>query len=143
MRRGVFIRPRGLRKSFSDEGVRRVMKLMVPALFGVGVAQLSIIINTNIASHLGHGAVTWLNYADRLMEFPTALLGTALGTVLLPGLSAAYAKADDARYNRLLDHGLRLVMLVGIPASIGLWLTADALVAFLFQGKSFTPDDVA
>lgn len=143
MRLGVFIRPRGLRESFSDEGVRRVMKLMVPALFGVGVAQLSIIINTNIASHLGHGAVTWLNYADRLMEFPTALLGTALGTVLLPGLSAAYAKADDARYNRLLDHGLRLVMLVGIPASIGLWLTADALVAFLFQGKSFTPDDVA
>ena len=140
---GVIIRPRGVRESFSDDGVKRVMKLMVPALFGVGVAQLSIIINTNIASHLGHGAVTWLNYADRLMEFPTALLGTALGTVLLPGLSAAYAKSDDVRYNRLLDHGLRLVMLVGIPASIGLWLTADALVAFLFQGQNFTPADVA
>ena len=108
----------------------------------MGVAQLSILINTNIASHLGHGAVTWLNYADRLMEFPTALLGVALGTVLLPGLSAAFAKNDLERYNGLLDHGLRLVVLVGLPASVGLWLTADALVAFLFQGRSFSPEDV-
>ena len=123
--------------------MRRVLTLMAPALFGVGVAQLSILINTNIASHLGQGAVTWLNYADRLMEFPTALLGVALGTVLLPGLSAAHARGDDARYNALLDHGLKLVALVGVPASIGLWLTADALVSFLFQGKSFTPDDVS
>lgn len=141
-RLGVIVRPRGLSESFRDAAVRRVMKLMVPALFGVGVAQLSILINTNIASRLGHGAVTWLNYADRLMEFPTALLGVALGTVMLPGLSAAYAKGDEVRYNGLLDHGLRLVLLVGIPASVGLWLTADALVSFLFQGRSFSPEDV-
>lgn len=140
---GVRVRPRNVRKALTDENVRRVLTLMAPALFGVGVAQLSILINTNIASHLGQGAVTWLNYADRLMEFPTALLGVALGTVLLPGLSAAHERGDDARYNTLLDHGLRLVALVGIPASIGLWLTADALVSFLFQGKSFTPDDVS
>ena len=140
---GVRVRPRSVRNALHDENVRRVLTLMAPALFGVGVAQLSILINTNIASHLGHGAVTWLNYADRLMEFPTALLGVALGTVLLPGLSAAHARGDDARYNALLDHGLRLVALVGIPASIGLWLTADALVSFLFQGKSFTPEDVS
>ena len=140
---GVRVRPRNVRKALTDENVRRVLTLMAPALFGVGVAQLSILINTNIASHLGQGAVTWLNYADRLMEFPTALLGVALGTVLLPGLSAAHARGDDARYNALLDHGLRLVALVGVPASIGLWLTADALVSFLFQGKSFTPDDVS
>ena len=87
--------------------------------------------------------MTWLNYADRLMEFPTALLGVALGTVLLPGLSAAHTKGDAVRYNSLLDHGLRLVVLVGVPASIGLWLTADALVSFLFQGRNFTPEDVA
>ena len=128
-RLGIRVRPRGLRDSLADGDVRRVLKLMVPALFGVGVAQLSILINTNIASHLGKGAVTWLNYADRLMEFPTALLGVALGTVLLPGLSAAHARGDDARYNALLD--------------LGLWLTADALVSFLFQGKSFTPADVS
>lgn len=142
-RLGVKLRPRGWRESLGDEAVRRVLKLMVPALFGVGVAQLSILINTNIASWLGAGAVTWLNYADRLMEFPTALLGVALGTVMLPGLSAAYAKGDTERYNALLDHGLRLVLLVGVPASIGLWLTADALVAFLFQGRNFTPADVS
>ena len=116
---GCVLRPRGIRASLADSDVRKVLSLMLPALFGVGVAQLSILINTNIASHLGHGAVTWLNYADRLMEFPTALLGVALGTVLLP------------------------VVLVGIPAALGLWLTSEALVAFLFQGKNFSPADVA
>lgn len=142
-RLGIVIRPARLKASLGDTDVRRVLKLMVPALFGVGVAQLSILINTNIASHLGHGAVTWLNFADRLMEFPTALLGVALGTVLLPGLSSAYAKGDMARYNTLLDRGLRLVMLVGIPAAVGLWLTSEALVSFLFQGRNFTPYDVS
>ena len=140
---GCVLRPRGIRASLADTDVRKVLSLMLPALFGVGVAQLSILINTNIASHLGHGAVTWLNYADRLMEFPTALLGVALGTVLLPGLSAAHARGDAERYNALLDHGLRLVVLVGIPAALGLWLTSEALVAFLFQGKNFSAADVA
>ena len=112
-RLGVFVRPRSLKESLGDSAVRRVLALMAPAVFGVGVAQLSILINTNIASWLGHGAVTWLNYADRLMEFPTALLGVALGTVLLPSLSAAYAKGNEVRYNALLDHGLRLVVLSG------------------------------
>lgn len=140
---GCVLRPRGIRASLADADVRKVLSLMLPALFGVGVAQLSILINTNIASHLGHGAVTWLNYADRLMEFPTALLGVALGTVLLPGLSAAHARGDAQRYNALLDHGLRLVVLVGIPAALGLWLTSEALVAFLFQGKNFSAADVA
>lgn len=142
-RLGIRIRPRGLRASLGDGDVRRVLRLMVPALFGVGVAQLSILINTNIASHLGRGAVTWLNYADRLMEFPTALLGVALGTVLLPGLSSAFARGDTARYNLLLDRGLRLVVLVAVPAAVGLWLTAEALVSFLFQGRNFTPADVS
>ena len=142
-RLGIRIRPRGLRASLGDGDVRRVLRLMVPALFGVGVAQLSILINTNLASHLGRGAVTWLNYADRLMEFPTALLGVALGTVLLPGLSSAFARGDTARYNLLLDRGLRLVVLVAVPAAVGLWLTAEALVSFLFQGRNFTPADVS
>lgn len=142
-RLGIIPKPRSLKASLADGAVRRVLKLMLPALFGVGVAQLSILINTNIASHLSEGAVTWLNYADRLMEFPTALLGVALGTVLLPSLSGAYARGDSTSYNALLDNGLRLVVLVGIPAAAGLWLTADALVSFLFQGKNFSPADVA
>ncbi len=141
-RLGIAFRFASPRAAFADGNVRRVMKMMVPALFGVGVAQLSILINTNIASHLEHGAVTWLNYADRLMEFPTALLGVALGTVLLPGLSRSYAQGDTARYNALLDKALRLVVLVGIPAAVGLGLTAEALVAFLFQGRAFLPEDV-
>lgn len=141
-RLGIRVRPANFKASTGDSNVRRVMKLMVPALFGVGVAQLSILINTNIASRLSSGAVTWLNFADRLMEFPTALLGVALGTVLLPGLSSAFAKGDHERYNALLDRGLRLVFLVAVPASVGLWLTSEALVSFLFQGKNFTAADV-
>ncbi len=80
--------------------VRRVASLMLPAIFSVSVAQLSIIINTNIASHLTTGSVTWLAFADRLMEFPTALLGVALGTILLPNLSAAFAEADGPTTTR-------------------------------------------
>lgn len=109
----------GFRTALADSSVIMTMKQMVPALFGVAVAQLSILINTNIASHLERGAVTWLNYADRLMEFPTALLGVAVGTVLLPSLSAAHAAGNEDRYNELLDHGLRLIVLLGIPAAIG------------------------
>ena len=139
---GYFPRLASPRKALKNANVRQVLKLMVPAVVGVSVAPISILINTNIASHLQKGAVTWLNYADRLMEFPTALLGVALGTVLLPSLSSAYAKGNEVRYNALLDHGLRLVVLVGVPAAVGLWLTAELLVSFLFQGRSFTPTDV-
>ena len=140
---GVLPRWRNPVKAIQDSAVRRVLKLMVPALFGVGVAQLSLLINTNIASHLQTGSVTWLSFADRLMEFPTALLGVALGTVLLPSLSAAWAKGDIVRYNALLDHGLRLVVLFAVPAAVGLGLMAEALVALLYQGKNFLAADVA
>ena len=142
MKLGVLPRPVNPFKAAKDFAVRRVMKLMVPALFGVGVAQLSLLINTNIASRLTTGSVTWLSFADRLMEFPTALLGVALGTVLLPSLSAAFAKQDLVRYNALLDHGLRLVVLLAVPAAIGLGLMAEALVAFLYQGRHFQAYDV-
>ena len=139
---GVLPRPVNPFKAAKDASVIRVMKLMIPALFGVGVAQLSLLINTNIASRLGTGSVTWLSFADRLMEFPTALLGVALGSVLLPSLSAAFAKNDLTRYNALLDNGLRLVVLLAIPAAVGLGLMAEALVAFLYQGKNFLVFDV-
>ena len=139
---GVLPRPVNPFKALKDAAVLRVMKLMIPALFGVGVAQLSLLINTNIASRLGTGSVTWLSFADRLMEFPTALLGVALGSVLLPSLSASFAKNDLVRYNALLDNGLRLVVLLAIPAAAGLGLMAEAMVAFLYQGKNFLVFDV-
>lgn len=143
MKLGVLPRPVNPLKALKDFAVRKVLKLMVPALFGVGVAQLSLLINTNIASRLGTGSVTWLSFADRLMEFPTALLGVALASVLLPGLSSAFAKNDLVRYNALLDNGLRLVILFAVPAAVGMGLMADALVAFLYQGKNFQAYDVA
>ncbi len=143
MKLGVLPRPANPFKALKDFAVRKVLKLMVPALFGMGVAQLSLLINTNIASRLGTGSVTWLSFADRLMEFPTALLGVALASVLLPGLSSAFAKNDLVRYNALLDNGLRLVILFAVPAAVGMGLMADALVAFLYQGKNFQAYDVA
>lgn len=130
-------------KAIKDKAVRGVLRLMVPALLGVSVAPLSILINTNIASRLESGAVTWLSYADRLMEFPTALLGVALGTVLLPALSRAFARGDEVRYNSLLDRGLKLVVLLAVPAAAGLGLLAEGLCSVLFQGKNFTAGDVA
>ena len=129
-------------KACANDNVRQVLRLMVPAVVGVSVAPISILINTNIASHLQKGAVTWLNYADRLMEFPTALLGVALGSVLLPSLSAAFNQGNLVRYNSLLDRGLRLVILLAVPAAVGLGFLAEGLAAVLFQGKSFGASDV-
>ncbi len=142
-RLGVLPRIGGLGAALNDPGVRRILRLMLPALFAVSVAQLSIIINTNIASHLASGSVTWLAFADRLMEFPTALLGVALGTVLLPTLSKAGAEGRSDDYSRLLDWGLRLTCLIALPAALGLGLLADGLVAVLFQGGKFSAHDVA
>ncbi|MBK9244970.1 MAG: murein biosynthesis integral membrane protein MurJ [Burkholderiales bacterium] len=140
---GMLPRLGGLRSALRDPAVRRILKLMVPALFAVSVAQLSIIINTNIASHLTVGSVTWLAFADRLMEFPTALLGVALGTVLLPSLAKAHAEARQEDYSRLLDWGLRLTVLIALPAALGLGLLAEGAIAVLFQGGRFSANDVA
>ncbi|MBF24375.1 MAG: murein biosynthesis integral membrane protein MurJ [Pusillimonas sp.] len=132
-----------LRQAMQDSTVRYIMRQMLPAILGVSVAQISLLINTNIATWLAAGSVTWLSFADRLMEFPTALLGVALGTVLLPSLSAAHAKNDHCRYNHLLDWGLRLVVLLGLPAALGLALLSEGMVATLFNYGAFTAYDVA
>lgn len=131
-----------LRQAWQDPVVRRIMRQMLPAILGVSVAQISLLINTNIATWLTPGSVTWLSFADRLMEFPTALLGVALGTVLLPTLSAAHARQDHAAYSALLDWGLRLVLLLGLPAAMGLALLSDGLVATLFNYGAFSGHDV-
>lgn len=130
-----------LRQAFDDERVHRILRNMVPASLAVSVAQISLIINTNIASHLAKGSVSWISFGDRLMEFPTALLGVALGTVLLPSLSAA-ATRSHAEYSNLLDWGLRLTMALALPAAVGLGVFSEALVSMLFHYGRFDANDV-
>lgn len=132
----------GLKAAWQDPGLRGVLRTMAPALLGVGVAQISLLINTQIASWLQPGSVTWLGYADRLMEFPTALLGVALGVVLMPQLAAARAAEDADRYSAMLDWGLRLVVLLAVPSAVALLVFGPPLVATLFHYGAFRDDDV-
>jgi len=122
-------------------GVRRILRQMAPALLGVSVAQISLLLNTIFASNMGNGAVSWLSYADRLMEFPTGMLGVALGTILLPSLSRA-AKEEGGKFSELLDWGLRLTFLLALPAALGLSLLAKPLVAILYHYGHFKDADV-
>jgi putative peptidoglycan lipid II flippase len=131
-----------VRAAWSSEGPKRILQLMAPALLGVGVAQISLLINTQIASHLAPGSVSWLTYADRLMEFPTALLGVALGVVLMPQLSAAKAANDTHQYSAMLDWGLRLVLVLALPCALALLIFSQALVAVLYNYGAFGPNDV-
>ncbi|MCX8145018.1 MAG: murein biosynthesis integral membrane protein MurJ [Azovibrio sp.] len=131
-----------LRQAWQDEGVRRILKLMGPATLGVSVSQVSLLINTIFASFLASGSVSWLYYADRLMEFPAGMLGAALGTILLPSLSKYHASADTEAYARLLDWGLRLTLLLALPAALGLALLATPLITTLFYHGAFTALDV-
>lgn len=126
----------------SDPGVRRVLTLMLPAMLGVSVAQISLVINTIFASFLQTGSVSWLYYADRLMEFPAGLLGVALGTILLPSLSKLHADGKAEAFSSMLDWGLRLTLMLTLPAALALALLAVPLIATLFHHGAFTVDDV-
>jgi putative peptidoglycan lipid II flippase len=138
----IRLSPGTIRAAWAHPGVRLVLKQMLPALVGVSVAQVSLLINTQIASHVGIGAVSWLTFADRLMEFPTALLGVALGVVLLPQLSAAQARDDSRTYSSLLDWGLRLVVLLALPCAVALLVFPKPLVTVLYHYGAFSPRDV-
>lgn len=131
-----------LRQAWQHPKVRRLLALMLPATLGVSVAQLSILINTNIASWLAPGSVTWLSFADRLMELPNALLGVALGTVLMSRLSQSVAQGQMQTYSRLLDWALQICFLLGLPCVIGLLLFHEPLVASLFHYGAFSWHDV-
>jgi putative peptidoglycan lipid II flippase len=128
--------------SLQDEGVRRILKLMLPALLGVSVTQISLLINTIFASFLPTGSVSWLYYADRLMEFPAGLLGAALGTILLPSLSKCHADGARGEFSALLDWGLRLTFLLTLPAALALALLAVPLLSTLFNHGAFQAEDV-
>lgn len=125
-----------------DPGVQRILKLMGPAVLGVSVSQISLLINTIFASFLPSGSVSWLYYADRLMEFPAGLLGAALGTILLPSLARTHACGNAAEFSGLLDWGLRLTLMLTLPASLALAVLAVPLLSTLFQHGAFTASDV-
>ncbi|MGE8500115.1 MAG: murein biosynthesis integral membrane protein MurJ [Pseudomonas sp.] len=135
---GMLVLPR---LNLKDTGVWRVLKQMGPAIFGVSVSQISLIINTIFASFLVAGSVSWMYYADRLMELPSGVLGVALGTILLPALSKTYASADRDEYSRLLDWGLRLCFLLALPSAVALAVLAEPLTVSLFQYGKFTSND--
>ncbi len=130
------------RVSFRYEGVRRILKLMVPAVFGSSVMQISILLDTVIASFLLAGSVTWLYYSDRLIEFPLGVLGIALATVILPRLSEHHATQSGQTFSDTLDWALKLVVLIGVPAAVALGLLAEPLMATLFLRGEFMQRDV-
>jgi len=130
------------RLDWRHPGVARVTRLMLPALFGVSVGQISLVINTIFASFLVAGSVSWLYFADRLMELPAGMLGVALGTILLPSLSRHYASGDTEEYGKLLDWGLRVTLLLALPAAAALAVLAVPLIATLFHYGRFGDEDL-
>jgi putative peptidoglycan lipid II flippase len=138
-RLGLLRRPRW---GWRDSGVRRVLALMLPAVFGASVSQINLLLNTVIASFMVTGSVSWLYYSDRLVELPLGVIGVALGTVILPSLSRSAAERSSGEFSHTLDWGMRWVMLIGIPATIGLMLLAGPVLATLFYYGEFSRHDL-
>lgn len=135
---GMLVLPR---INLCDAGVWRVMRLMGPAIIGVSVSQISLIINTIFASFLVSGSVSWMYYADRMMEFPSGVLGVALGTILLPSLAKSVSSGRLDDYSRLMDWGLRLCFVLALPSTVALGILSKPLIASLFQYGQFTAFD--
>lgn len=138
-RQGVLAWPR---PRWSDPGVRRILRLMGPTLFSTSVQQINLLVDTMLASFLVVGSISWLYWSDRLMEFPLGVFGIAIGTVILPRLSAEHAAAEPIRFNATLDWALRLALLVIAPATVGLVVLAEPLLATLFGYGAFGAADV-
>ena len=130
-----------LKPGLGHPDVKRVARLMLPTLFSSSVAQLNLLVGTIFASLLATGSQTWLYLSDRLVEFPLGLFGVAIGTVILPHLSRRHAATDAEGYGAALDWGLRLALLAGVPAALGLLLLAEPLTAVVYQGGKFTGHD--
>lgn len=130
------------RVNWSDPGVRRILRLMGPAVFGSSVAQINLLVDTVLASFLITGSVSWLYFSDRLVEFPLGVFGVALGTVILPRLASEHATANPAQFARTLDWALRWVLLISVPATVGLVMLALPMLATLFLHGAFKQQDV-
>lgn len=137
---GVLPRPRW---APAHQGVRRAVRLMIPAIFGSSVAQINVLLSGIIASMLGVGSISYLYYSDRLMEFPLGLFGIALATVTLPYLSRLWANGEHDGFSRTVDWSLRLAMLVSVPAAVGLFVLAEPLIATIFYRGEFDANDVS
>ncbi|OGT79388.1 MAG: murein biosynthesis integral membrane protein MurJ [Gammaproteobacteria bacterium RIFCSPLOWO2_02_FULL_61_13] len=124
------------------EGVGRILKLMMPTLFGVSVTQINLLVDTQVASFLVTGSISWLYYSDRLVEFPLGVFGIALATVIMPSLSAEHARNSTQGYAETLDWALRWVFLISLPAALGLAYLSGPALATLFQYREFSPYDV-
>jgi putative peptidoglycan lipid II flippase len=127
----------------SHPGVKKIMRLMVPAIFGSSVAQINILFDTLIASFLVTGSISWLYYSDRLMEFPLGVFGIALATVILPNLSRQHASESREQFAATLDWAMRVTVLIALPATIGLFMLAGPLLTTIFYGGQFTIGDVS
>ncbi|MCR3755730.1 MAG: putative lipid II flippase MurJ [Sodalis sp. Psp] len=136
---GMLVLPR---LQFRNAAVWRMLQLMGPAILGASVSQISLIINTIFASFLASGSVSWIYYADRLMELPAGVLGAALGTILLPSLTRSVSSSNHDEYSRLLDWGLRLSFMLALPSSVALGILAHPLTVALFQYGKFSAFDV-
>ena len=123
-------------------GVKKIMNLMLPALFGVSVTQINLLVDTLLASFLVAGSVSWLYFSDRLVEFPLGIFGIALATVILPNLSKSHAAGKTEEFSASLDSGLRWVIFLGLPSAAGLFFLAQPMLATLFQYDAFTTSDV-
>ena len=137
-RLGMLVLPRW---GWRDSGVRRILRLMLPAVFGSSVAQINLLVDTILASFLITGSISWLYYSDRLVEFPLGILGVALGTVILPRLSGEHATRAPERFARTLDWALRWAMVVAVPAAVGLAVMAGPILTTLFHYGQFTDAD--
>ncbi|UOT00793.1 murein biosynthesis integral membrane protein MurJ [Xanthomonas arboricola] len=129
------------RWGWQHPGVRKVLTLMVPTLFGSSIAQINLLLDTVIAARLTDGSQSWLSLADRFLELPLGVFGVALGTVILPALARHHVKTDRSAFSGALDWGFRTTLLIAMPAMLGLLLLAEPLVATLFQYRQFTAFD--
>jgi putative peptidoglycan lipid II flippase len=129
------------RWGWQNPDVRKVMRLMVPTLFGSSVAQINLLLDTWIAAYLITRSQTWLSLADRFLELPLGVFGIALGTVILPALSQHHVRADRDGFSRALDWGLRNTLMIAVPAALGLMLLGEPLVATMFQHGRFSAFD--
>ncbi|WP_220733448.1 murein biosynthesis integral membrane protein MurJ [Shewanella morhuae] len=123
-------------------GVVKIRTLMIPALFGVSVSQINLLFDTFIASFLMTGSISWLYYADRLLEFPLGLFGIAIGTVILPALSRNHINAEGEGFGKTMDWGVKAILLLGLPAMMGLIVLAKPMLMVLFMRGAFSIHDV-
>lgn len=130
------------RWGWRDPRVRQIVALMIPVMLGSSIAQISLLLNTNLSTHLGDGPVSWLYYANRLMEFPLGIFSIAIGTAILPALSAQHARRDEAQFSATLDWSLRSMLVIGLPAALGMMLLAGPLVATVYGHGRFGEDDI-